>query len=75
MISTSKPPPPERSWKIRFRNAEMEAWKIGEYFTRQNIKRNSVLPYAKFLEASIDVFTIHGAIYPIEHRILQGDEV
>jgi len=49
--------------------------KIGEYFTRQNIKRNSVLPYAMFLEASIDVFTIHGAIYPIEHRILQGDGV
>ena len=49
--------------------------KIGEYITRQNIKWNGVLPDAKLFKASINIFAIHGAIYPMNRRIFQGDGV
>jgi hypothetical protein len=49
--------------------------KLGKYVTRQNIKRNGVLPDAKLFETSIDVFAIHGVIYPMNRRIFQRDGV
>jgi hypothetical protein len=30
-------------------------------------------PDAKLFKASIDIFAVHGAIYPMNHRIFQGD--
>jgi hypothetical protein len=49
--------------------------KIAKYLTRHSIKGNGVLPDAKFFEASIYVFTIHGVIYPMNRRIFQHDGV
>jgi hypothetical protein len=36
--------------------------KIDEYFTRQNIKRNSVLPYTKLFKTPIDILALHVTI-------------
>ena len=49
--------------------------KIAKYPTRHYIKGNGVLPDAKFFEASIYVFAIHGVIYPMNRRIFQRDGV
>ena len=49
--------------------------KVGKYFTRKHIKGNGVLPDAKFFEASVNVFAIHGVIYPMNRRIFQLDGV
>ena len=49
--------------------------KIAKYFTRHYIKGNGVLPDAKFFEASINVFAIHGVIYAMNRRIFQRDGV
>jgi len=34
-------------------------WKFGEYFIRQNIKGNGILPDPEFFKTSIDVFSTH----------------
>ena len=59
----------------------LECWnvgmlrKLGKYVTRQNINGNGVLPDAKLFETSIDVFAIHGVMYPMNRRIFQRDGV
>jgi hypothetical protein len=60
-----------------------ENWRI--YYTpKHKVKRRLALrgvsptgwrPDAKFFKASIDIFAIHGVIYPMNRRIFQGDGV
>jgi hypothetical protein len=49
--------------------------KTAKYLTRHCIKANGVLPEAKFFQASIYVFAIHGVMYPMNRRIFQRDAV
>ena len=37
-------------------------WKVGKYFTGQDVKGNRVLPHPEFLKPSIDVFSIHDVL-------------
>jgi hypothetical protein len=49
--------------------------KVGKYLTRKPIKGNGVLPEAKFFEACVNIFAIHGVMYPMSRRIFQRDGV